>query len=103
MELQNASTTLSKSTQLRNVNTVRWEFGNVTTQQWEINNRKSEAIAFVVNAGMNVAANNFYINFKSKKEVSLSEVFALFNWSSAGYISGIYFSNSAHCQAHSFS
>ena len=32
--------------------------------------------------------------FKSKKEVSLSEVFALFNWSSAGYISGICFSNS---------
>ena len=32
--------------------------------------------------------------FKSKKQVSLSEVFALFNWSSAGYISGIYFSNS---------
>ena len=32
--------------------------------------------------------------FKSKKEVSLSEVFALFNCSSAGYISGIYFSNS---------
>ena len=32
--------------------------------------------------------------FKSKKEVSLSEVFALFNWSSAGYMSGICFSNS---------
>ena len=32
--------------------------------------------------------------FKSKKEVSLSEVFALFNWNSAGYISGICFSNS---------
>ena len=31
---------------------------------------------------------------KSKKEVSLSEVFALFNLSSAGYMSGIYFSNS---------
>ena len=32
--------------------------------------------------------------FKSKKEVSLSEVFALLNWSSSGYISGVYFSNS---------
>ena len=32
--------------------------------------------------------------FKSRKEVSLSEVFALFNWSSVGYISGICFSNS---------
>ena len=35
--------------------------GNVTTQPWEINNRKSEVIAFAVNAGMNVTANNFYI------------------------------------------
>ena len=31
MEIQNASTTPSKSNQLRNVNTVRWETGNVTT------------------------------------------------------------------------
>ena len=60
MEIQNASTTSSKSNQLRNVNTVRWESGNVTTQPWEINNRKFEVIAFVVNAGMNVTANNFY-------------------------------------------
>ena len=55
------STTPSKSNQLRNVNTVRWESGNVTAQPWEINNRKSEFIAFVVNAGMNVTANNFYV------------------------------------------
>ena len=61
MEFQNASTTPSKYNQLRNVNTVRWESGNVTTQPWEINNRKSEVIAFVVNAGMYVTANNFYI------------------------------------------
>ena len=61
MEIQNASTTSSKSNQLRNVITVRWESGNVTTQPWEINNRKSEVIAFVVNAGMNVTANNFNI------------------------------------------
>ena len=59
MEIQNASTTSSKSNQLRNVNTVGWESWNVTTQPWEINNRKSEVIAFVVNAGMNVTANNF--------------------------------------------
>ena len=77
MEIKNASTTSSKSKQLRNVNTVGWESWNVTTQPWEINNRKSEVIAFVVNAGMNVTANNFKI--KTKKEVSLSEVFALFN------------------------
>ena len=32
MEIQNASTTPSKSNQLRNVNTVRWESGNVTAQ-----------------------------------------------------------------------
>ena len=61
MEIQNGSTTPSKSNQLWNVNTVRWESGNVTTQPWEINNRKSEVFAFVVNAGMNVTANNFYI------------------------------------------
>ena len=61
MEIQNASTTSSESNQLRNANTVRWESGNVTAQPWEINNRKSEIIAFVVNAGMNVTANNFYI------------------------------------------
>ena len=61
MEIQNASTTSSKSNQLRNVNTVRWESGNVTTQSWEIDNRKSKVIAFVVNAGMNVTANNFNI------------------------------------------
>ena len=61
MEIQNASTTSSKSNQLRNVNTARWESWNVTTQPWEINNRKSEVIGFVVNAGMNVTANNFNI------------------------------------------
>ena len=42
MEIQNASTTPSKSNQLRNVNTVRWESWNVTTQPWEIYDRKSE-------------------------------------------------------------
>ena len=61
MEIQNASTTSSKSNQLRNVNTVRWESGNVPTQPWEINNKKSEIIAFVVNAGINVTADNFNI------------------------------------------
>ena len=60
MKIENASTTPSKSNQLRNVNTVRWESGNVTAQPWEVN-RKSEVIAFVVNAGMNVTANNCYI------------------------------------------
>ena len=54
------STNSSKSNQLRNVNTVRLESGNVTAQPWEINNRKSEVIEFVVNAGINVTANNFY-------------------------------------------
>ena len=61
MGIQNASTTSSKSNQLRNVNTVRWESGNVSTQPWENNNRESEIIALVVNAGMNVTANNFNI------------------------------------------
>ena len=61
MVIQNASTTSSKSNQLRNINSRRYQSGNVTTQPWEINNRKSEVIAFVLNAGMNVTANNFYI------------------------------------------
>ena len=61
MEIQNASNTPSKSNQLQNVNTVRWEFGNVTAQPWEIKNRKSKIIAFVVNAGMNATANNSVI------------------------------------------
>ena len=59
MVIKNASTASSKSNQLRNVNNARWESRNVTTQPLEINNRKSEVIAFIVNAGMNVTANNF--------------------------------------------
>ena len=61
MEIQNASATPSRSNQLRNVNTIGWESRNITTQPGEIDNRKSEVIAFVVNAGMNITANNFYI------------------------------------------
>ena len=49
LEIQNASTTSSKSNQLRNVNTLRWESGNVTTQPWEITDRKSEVISFECN------------------------------------------------------
>ena len=67
MEIQNASTTSIKSNQMRNINTVRRESGNVTTQPWGINNRKSEVIAFLVNAGINVTANNFlYSNLRKK-------------------------------------
>ena len=69
-----------------------WKRHHSTMGKWEINNRKSEVIAFVVNAGINVTANNFL--YKSKKEVSFSKLFALFIRSSAGYISVIYFSNS---------
>ena len=61
MEIQNASTAPSKSNQLRNVNTIRWESRDVTTQPWEINDRKSKVIALVVNAGMHVTTNNFYM------------------------------------------
>ena len=64
MEIQNASTTPSKSNQLRNVNTVQWESGNVTTQPWEIDN--TEVIAFVVKAGRNVTANVFYIDIQKR-------------------------------------
>ena len=62
MEIQNASTTPSKSNKLRNVNTVRWETRNITTKPGEIDYRKSKGIAFVVNAGMNVTVNNMNIN-----------------------------------------
>ena len=61
MEIQNATTTPGKSNQLQNVNSVRWESWNVNTQPWDINDWKSEVIAFVVNAGMNVTTNNFNI------------------------------------------
>ena len=61
MEIQNTSTTPCKSNQLRNVNTVWWDSWNLTAQPWEINDRKSEVIAFVVNAGMKVTTNDFYI------------------------------------------
>ena len=71
MEIQNPSATSSKSNQLWNVNTLRWESGNVTTQPWEINNSKSEVIAFVVNAGMNVTANNFYIQIQYEQRLLL--------------------------------
>ena len=57
MEIQNASTTPSKSNQLRNVNSVRW--ARNITQQGDIYERKSEVIAFVVNAAMDFTANNF--------------------------------------------
>ena len=54
MEIQNACKTPSKSNQLRNVNTVRWESWNITTQPGGIDDRKSEVIVFVVNADVNI-------------------------------------------------
>ena len=60
-EIQNASTTPNESNKLRNVNTLRWESTDITTQPGEIDYRKSGVIAFVVNAGMNLTSNNFYI------------------------------------------
>ena len=64
MELQNGSAISSKSNQLQNVNTERGESSNITTQPGQIFDRKSEVIAFVVNAGMEVTSNTkciFYI------------------------------------------
>ena len=55
------STAPSKSNQLRNVNTLWWESWIAITQPWEINDKKSEVIAFVVNAGINVTTSNFNI------------------------------------------
>ena len=66
MEIRNASATPSKSNQLRNVNTIGWKSRNITTQPGEIDNRKSEVIAFDVNAGMNIPANNFYIQINER-------------------------------------
>ena len=43
MEIHNASTTPSKSNQLQNINTVRWESWNVTTQQGEIDDKKPKS------------------------------------------------------------
>ena len=61
MEIQNASATPSKSNQLGNVNTVRLKSRNITTQPGDIDDRKSEVIAFVVNTGINITANNFIL------------------------------------------
>ena len=73
MEIRNASATPSKSYQLRNVNTMRLESRNITTQQGD-DDRKSEVISFVVNAGMNITANNFYISIKERNLLCSTEV-----------------------------
>ena len=76
---------------LRNVNTVRLESRNIITLNqgkgplWKyeichhVCHKRWLPVAFI---------------FKSKKEFSLSERFAVFNWSYAGYLSGIWFSKS---------
>ena len=66
MEIKNASTTSSKSNQLRNINSVRWESRNITTQPGEIYYRKSEVIAFVVNACVNITTNNFDVQMQER-------------------------------------
>ena len=63
METETASTTSSKSNKLTNVNTTyltyNWSLGTLPPNQVYFDNRKSENIAFVVNAVTNVHANNF--------------------------------------------
>ena len=54
MEIRKASAPSNKSNQLRNVNTIQLESMNITTQPGNIDDRKSEVIASVVNAGMNI-------------------------------------------------
>ena len=49
-----------------NVNTIRWESRNITTQPGEIDDRKSKAISFEVNADMNITANHFHISIKER-------------------------------------
>ena len=61
MEILTASATPSKSKQLINIYIMRWESRNITTQPGEIDNKKSEDIAFVENAGMNIAVINLCI------------------------------------------
>ena len=57
MEIRNVSATPYKSNQLRNVNTVY--DGSLGTSPHH--QGKFEVIVFVVNADMNITANNFYI------------------------------------------
>ena len=61
---------------MRNVNTVRWESRNMTTKQGEIDYRKSEVIAFVVNAFMNVA---YTIWFFCYEVLSRKMIYCLLN------------------------
>ena len=60
MTIKYARTTPSKSNELRNVNTERQDSRNITIQIVGIDDRKSEVIAIVVNAGacMNITAND---------------------------------------------
>ena len=88
MKIQNANTTPSKSSQLRNANTVRLGTSPLNHGKLIIGNPKSLRLSSTL---LWMSLPITFI-FKSKKEVSLSEVFALFDCSSAGYISGIYFS-----------
>ena len=55
MEIRIASTTPGKSSQLRNVNSIRWEYRNITTQQGDFDDMTDTT--FVVNAGINITAN----------------------------------------------
>ena len=48
------------------INTIRWESRNIAIQPGEIDDRKSEIIVFVVNAGMNITANYFYTQIKER-------------------------------------
>ena len=76
MEIQNTKTAPSTTNQPRNVNTVRWESGNIASQPGEIDEKKCEVTAFVVNAGMNVIGNNFHLN-QGEKFLYLKYLFCL--------------------------
>ena len=63
IEILNATLTPSTSNQLRNVKTKRWKYRNITIQPGGNDDRKSEDIAFFVNAGLSIAmitVNNFF-------------------------------------------
>ena len=78
MEIQNASKIPRQSNQLLkfNVKSLRWKSRNLTNQPGKSYDRKSEVIAFVVYAGIDVISNKDYILIQIR---SLSEVL---NWSS---------------------
>ena len=56
MKIRNDGTTSSKSNQLQNIITLRWEIRDITIQLREIHDRKSKFNAFAVKVDGNINA-----------------------------------------------